>query len=63
MEIEGKGDGPVIGLRVDFDALLNGLFGIEWAASAAFMVNVANIIAAFLFIKVFLPEKVEEIVE
>ncbi|MFA7745586.1 hypothetical protein [Salinicoccus roseus] len=63
MEIEGKGDGPVIGLRADFDALLNGLFDIEWATSAAFMVNVAIIIAAFLFIKVFLPEKVEEIVE
>ena len=63
MEIEGKGDGPVIGLRADFDALLNGLFGIEWAASGAFMVNISIIIAAFLFMKVSLPEKLEEIVE
>ena len=63
MEIEGKGDGPVIGLRADFDALLNGLFGIEWAASGAFIVNIVIIIAAFIFIKVFLLEKVEEILE
>jgi DHA2 family multidrug resistance protein-like MFS transporter len=57
------GQGFGIAILVSAYSLLNGLFGIEWAASGAFMVNIAIIIAAFLFIKVFLPEKVDEIVE
>ncbi|OZT76699.1 MFS transporter [Salinicoccus roseus] len=57
------GQGFGIAILVSVYSLLNGLFGIEWAASGAFMVNIAIIITAFLFIKVFLPEKVDEIVE